>query len=140
MSILYAPLAQLVEQLTLNQWVQGSSPWRCTKTKEHPLWMLFCFDALRARCTQGVRTERPSAARKCRHRRRPGPAQVKNEEISSFFYFSIPCGCSFVLTVLRARCTQGVRAERPSTARKCRRRRRPGPAQAKNDGSLLHSL
>ena len=25
------PLAQLVEQLTLNQWVQGSSPWRCTK-------------------------------------------------------------------------------------------------------------
>ena len=22
----YAPLAQLVEQLTLNQWVQGSSP------------------------------------------------------------------------------------------------------------------
>ena len=25
-----APLAQLVEQLTLNQWVQGSSPWRCT--------------------------------------------------------------------------------------------------------------
>ena len=26
-----APLAQLVEQLTLNQWVQGSSPWRCTK-------------------------------------------------------------------------------------------------------------
>ena len=24
-----APLAQLVEQLTLNQWVQGSSPWRC---------------------------------------------------------------------------------------------------------------
>ena len=27
---IYAPLAQLVEQLTLNQWVQGSSPWRCT--------------------------------------------------------------------------------------------------------------
>ena len=26
----WAPLAQLVEQLTLNQWVQGSSPWRCT--------------------------------------------------------------------------------------------------------------
>ena len=25
-----APLAQLVEQLTLNQWVPGSSPWRCT--------------------------------------------------------------------------------------------------------------
>ena len=29
-----APLAQLVEQLTLNQWVQGSSPWRCTKRKQ----------------------------------------------------------------------------------------------------------
>ncbi len=26
-----APLAQLVEQLTLNQWVRGSSPRRCTK-------------------------------------------------------------------------------------------------------------
>ena len=26
----HAPLAQLVEQLTLNQWAQGSSPWRCT--------------------------------------------------------------------------------------------------------------
>ena len=25
-----APLAQLVEHLTLNQGVQGSSPWRCT--------------------------------------------------------------------------------------------------------------
>ena len=27
----YAPLAQLVEQLTLNQWVHGSSPWWCTR-------------------------------------------------------------------------------------------------------------
>gem|GEM_PF-6192913 len=27
-----APLAQLAEQLTLNQRVQGSSPWRCTRT------------------------------------------------------------------------------------------------------------
>ena len=27
----YAPLAQLVEQLTLNQWVRGSSPRRCTR-------------------------------------------------------------------------------------------------------------
>ena len=26
----YAPLAQLVEQLTLNQRAQGSSPWKCT--------------------------------------------------------------------------------------------------------------
>ena len=30
-AIAKAPLAQLVEQLTLNQWVQGSNPWRCTK-------------------------------------------------------------------------------------------------------------
>ena len=30
---LYAPLAQLVEQLTLNQWAQGSSPWRCTNKR-----------------------------------------------------------------------------------------------------------
>ena len=26
-----ALLAQLVEQLTLNQWVQGSNPWRCIR-------------------------------------------------------------------------------------------------------------
>ncbi len=30
MLVSFAPLAQLVEQLTLNQWVQGSSPWWCT--------------------------------------------------------------------------------------------------------------
>ena len=30
--ITYAPLAQLVEQLTLNQWVLGSSPRWCTKS------------------------------------------------------------------------------------------------------------
>ena len=29
----FAPLAQLVEQLTLNQRAQGSSPWRCTKPR-----------------------------------------------------------------------------------------------------------
>ena len=28
--VAYALLAQLVEQLTLNQWVQGSNPWECT--------------------------------------------------------------------------------------------------------------
>ena len=27
----FALLAQLVEQLTLNQWVQGSNPWRCIR-------------------------------------------------------------------------------------------------------------
>ena len=30
-TLLHAPLAQLVEQLTLNQWVLGSSPRWCTK-------------------------------------------------------------------------------------------------------------
>ena len=34
-------LAQLVEQLTLNQWVQGSSPWE--DTKRHPIGCLFLF-------------------------------------------------------------------------------------------------
>ena len=34
----YAPLAQLVEQLTLNQWAQGSSPWRCTTTTKSELF------------------------------------------------------------------------------------------------------
>ena len=37
-SNVYAPLAQLVEQLTLNQWVPGSNPWRCTM-----IWMAFLF-------------------------------------------------------------------------------------------------
>gem|GEM_PF-3336422 len=35
-----APLAQVVEQLTLNQRVRGSSPWRCTTlplTSNRPL-------------------------------------------------------------------------------------------------------
>ena len=34
-------LAQLVEQLTLNQWVQGSSPWE--DTKDTFLGVFFCF-------------------------------------------------------------------------------------------------
>ena len=32
--VVNAPLAQMVEQLTLNQWAQGSSPWRCTNQKK----------------------------------------------------------------------------------------------------------
>ena len=42
---LYAPLAQLVEQLTLNQWVLGSSPRWCTKadtSQEVAGCFLFC--------------------------------------------------------------------------------------------------
>ena len=33
-NLIYAPLAQLVEQLTLNQWVLGSSPRWCTITSK----------------------------------------------------------------------------------------------------------
>ena len=31
----HGPLAQLAEQLTLNQWVRGSSPWRVTQLSPH---------------------------------------------------------------------------------------------------------
>ncbi len=36
---LYAPLAQMVEQLTLNQWVLGSSPRWCTKAGPLVKWL-----------------------------------------------------------------------------------------------------
>ena len=36
----YAPLAQLVEHLTLNQGVQGSSPWRCMKASFLTTWIV----------------------------------------------------------------------------------------------------
>ena len=36
-----APLAQLAEQLTLNQRVVGSSPTRCTSRKTHPTGWVF---------------------------------------------------------------------------------------------------
>ena len=44
-----APLAQLVEQLTLNQWVRGSSPRRCTSKKDRFSTCLFCWCTLRGR-------------------------------------------------------------------------------------------
>ena len=48
---LYAPLAQLVEQLTLNQWVLGSSPRWCTKKgQQRKLLALFFLLSL---CTTG---------------------------------------------------------------------------------------
>ena len=48
-NLIYAPLAQLVEQLTLNQWVLGSSPRWCTKYRKYkpccfglfPLWYVW---------------------------------------------------------------------------------------------------
>ena len=39
----YAPLAQLVEQLTLNQRAQGSSPWRCTKRDTATMVAVFFY-------------------------------------------------------------------------------------------------
>ena len=46
--VVNAPLAQMVEQLTLNQWAQGSSPWRCTNQKEalRESRSAFCFDCI----------------------------------------------------------------------------------------------
>ena len=38
---MHALLAQLVEQLTLNQRAQGSSPWKCTKRSEHRKMLAF---------------------------------------------------------------------------------------------------
>ena len=35
-------VAQLVEQLTLNQWVQGSSPCASTRNKRPFVWPFFC--------------------------------------------------------------------------------------------------
>ena len=50
-------LAQLVEQLTLNQWVQGSSPWE--DTKGHPKGCLFL-------CSCGTRTLLLAIGVKCK--------------------------------------------------------------------------
>ena len=40
-NLIHALLAQLVEQLTLNQRAQGSSPWKCTKRSEHRTMLAF---------------------------------------------------------------------------------------------------
>ena len=37
-------LAQLVEQLTLNQWVQGSSPWEDTKTSVRVSFFMYFIE------------------------------------------------------------------------------------------------
>ena len=49
-SLTHALLAQLVEQLTLNQRAQGSSPWKCTieVTHEQGREQSFCSCALKA--------------------------------------------------------------------------------------------
>ena len=59
---LYAPLAQLVEQLTLNQWVLGSSPRWCTKVqpygKRRAVFLLQFSGMLRIGAPSGTRTGR----------------------------------------------------------------------------------
>ena len=59
---LYAPLAQLVEQLTLNQWVLGSSPRWCTKVqpygKRRAVFLLQFPGMLRIGAPSGTRTAR----------------------------------------------------------------------------------
>ena len=59
----YAPLAQLVEQLTLNQWVRGSSPRRCTK-KDQVVRLGFFYPSRRRRLGMASRLRRafPSSA------------------------------------------------------------------------------
>ena len=47
----HAPLAQLVEQLTLNQWAQGSSPWRCTTQTALNRLIRRCFFMQEKGCT-----------------------------------------------------------------------------------------
>ena len=67
-----APLAQLVEQLTLNQWVQGSSPWRCTIREWHePRLGLVPFSYHASLTTQNPEYARQSRA----YSKRLAPAQ-----------------------------------------------------------------
>ena len=45
----------MVEQLTLNQWAQGSSPWRCTNKNREQVLTVFsfsdiCFSVLEIPC------------------------------------------------------------------------------------------
>ena len=68
----HALLAQLVEQLTLNQRAQGSSPWRCTKEKEGACRRTgpFLFALSRVYVAGlGAGWARPFAFKKTRHQR-----------------------------------------------------------------------
>ena len=57
-NLIYAPLAQLVEQLTLNQWVLGSSPRWCTKNsltrKCEAFFLLLYFKKARSGAPSGI--------------------------------------------------------------------------------------
>ena len=66
---LYAPLAQLVEQLTLNQWVLGSSPRWCTrKSLTENVGLFFCCH--NPECCAGAPSEDENSCKGDRRLRR----------------------------------------------------------------------
>ena len=83
----YAPLAQLVEQLTLNQWAQGSSPWRCTtkSTRQKCLVLFLLFFQKVKRLPPEGHSQSGSlflfVAPSCRHR----PLKPSSHGSSSYF-------------------------------------------------------
>ena len=108
-------LAQLVEQLTLNQWVQGSSPWEDTKgyPKRYPFFVLLCglepSNNIGLRNARGVlgKAEASSAlttmrssvnARDCRTRV-PGRTQRTPYEVSFVLLIN-----KFPFSILSVRC------------------------------------
>ena len=83
----YAPLAQLVEQLTLNQWAQGSSPWRCTtkSTRQKCLVLFLLFFQKVKRLPPEGHSQSGSlflfVTPSCRHR----PSEPSSHGSSSYF-------------------------------------------------------
>ena len=75
----YGRLAQLVEQLTLNQRVQGSSPWSPTRRNTAPSTegVVFCLVCLLARTLATARAKRSRAALARIHRGQIGTAQAR---------------------------------------------------------------
>ena len=65
----FGGIAQLVEQLTFNQWVQGSSPCASTRNKNHrQVVFLFCGTAGREPCStmsKRKRVKRSLSANEC---------------------------------------------------------------------------
>ena len=70
-----APLAQLAEQLTLNQWVPGSSPGGCTRRKAAPTPMKIGVGAAFS-CLRGVQTAGWEIQRQCLPTGRVCPGRV----------------------------------------------------------------
>ena len=86
-----APLAQLVEQMTLNHWVRGSSPRRCTKRRNQNGFVFFCASS-GTRTTFARRRGVPSPSAYGRHLPRfnggaypEGAPKGETKTVSSFF-------------------------------------------------------